>query len=129
MIWNSLINKTQNRKNLASIFFSTIPMDAFQRIAYAFRKDCENKLKTLETVNSIIASSDTVADALHLIFSQETEIYPGDYEQIRTISLEMDRLRNCIDATEVMMIRFFVIFFSPLTHTQTQSPSCCGMHD
>ena len=79
-------------------------MDAFQRIAYTFKKDCEHKLQTLEMVQSIVASSNTIAEALHTIFFKQTEIYPGDYEQIRTMSFEINRLRNCIDHTEVLLL-------------------------
>ena len=75
-------------------------MDAFQRIAHSFKKDCQKKLETLEMASTIMDSSATVAEALRLIFVH-SEIYPGDYEQMSSMAHEIDRLRNCIESTDV----------------------------
>ncbi len=77
-------------------------MDTFQRIAFIFKEDCESKLHLLEMVSSVIEDSDTVGNALRKLFFQ-SGVCPGDYDQISSLPLEMDRLRNCIVSMEVMM--------------------------
>jgi hypothetical protein len=85
-------------------------MDAFQRIAFIFKEDCECKLHLLEMVSSVIEDSDTVGNALRKLFFQ-SGVCPGDYDQISSLPLEMDRLRNCIVSMEVMMNRLIGIIF------------------
>ena len=95
-------------------------MDAFRRIANVFKEDCEMRLKALESASLILETSDSVATALRLMFVTST-IYPGDYEQILSIPSDMERLRNCIDSTEVKTF-FLSILISvhPLTTTPPQ---------
>ncbi len=88
-------------------------MDAFQRIAHSFKEDCQKKLETLEMASTIMDSSATVAEALRLIFVH-SEIYPGDYEQMSSMAHEIDRLRNCIEYTDVSRpSQFFNAFAIP----------------
>ena len=75
-------------------------MDGFQIIAEVFKKDCMLRLKMLEEVSFILDSSDTIGNALGMIFMHST-LYPDDIEQIKAIKAEILQLHNCIDATEV----------------------------
>jgi hypothetical protein len=69
-------------------------------IAEAFKKDCMRRLRTLEEVDFILESSDTIGSALGMIF-MHCSLYPDNIEQIRAIKAEIIQLQNCIDATEV----------------------------
>ena len=80
-------------------------MDAFQRIALEFKEDCEKKLNLLEMATTVIGDSDTVGLGLQKLFCH-SGVYPGDYDQIRSFPLEMERLRNCIDSIEVVLFFF-----------------------
>ena len=75
-------------------------MDSFDHIALIFKKDCVIRLKALENAQMIMEFSDSVATALRLIFIQ-SEIYADDYEQLKAILPEIERLRNCLDTQEV----------------------------
>lgn len=74
--------------------------DGFQRIAHVFRMDCEKRLRVLQKMELILASSETIADAMRIFFSTSS-YFPEDDEQITSIPRETMRLRNCIEATEV----------------------------
>jgi hypothetical protein len=78
-------------------------MDAFEQIAMVFEKDCLHRLAVLENAAAILEHSESTAIALRLLFVQ-SEIYADDYEHLKTIPTEIDRLRNCIAATEVIVL-------------------------
>lgn len=84
------------------------PMDPFQRFALEFREYCEGKLHLLTMVTSVVQNSETVGNALSKLFFQSGAC-PGDYDQINSLPLEIDRLRNCIDSIEVKTLRIRLI--------------------
>ena len=91
-------------------------MDTFQRIAHTFRQDCEEKLHLLEMVSAVIEGSDTIGNALQILFLK-SGVYPNDPQQIKTLPDEINRLRVCIESTEVLNI-----FIGHFQRTLTPSP-------
>ena len=89
-------------------------MDAFQRIAFDFEEDCLSRLAVLENAAAIVEHSESIGVALRLIFVQ-SQIYADDYENLKMIPTEIERLRNCIAATEVIVLSLYVSCYTILT--------------
>lgn len=89
-------------------------MDAIQHIATVFEKDCVRRLKCLERAQTIIDYSENSQIAWRLIFIQ-AEIYAHDIKDLDAVLPEIDRLKNCIQSTGVMMT-LFLWTCSHLTH-------------
>jgi hypothetical protein len=88
-------------------------MDSFQRFASEFKEYCEGKLHLLLMVSSVVEDSETVGTALRKLFFQSS-VCPGDYDQISSLPLEIDRLRNCIDSIEVKPYADSIAFFDSI---------------
>ena len=88
-------------------------MDAFQQIAYVFEEDCLSRLAVLENAAAIVDHSESIGVALRLIFVQ-SQIYADDYENLKLIPTEIERLRNCIATTEVIVPSLYVFGYTIL---------------
>jgi hypothetical protein len=88
-------------------------MDAFEQIASVFEEDCLNRLAVLENATAIVEHSESIGVALRLIFVQ-SQIYADDYENLKMIPTEIERLRNCIATTEVIVPSLYVFGYTIL---------------
>jgi hypothetical protein len=86
-------------------------------IADVFKKYCMKRLKLLEEVNFIFNSSETINQALGLIF-MHSSLYPDSNDQIIAIQVEIHQLESCINATEVGY-SFKIEVILMLTYPQT----------
>ena len=82
-------------------------MDTFNRIAEIFKADCKERLKLLEDVHFVFENSETTAKAAQILFTH-SHFYTDDIAEINAIPVNITRLKNCIDCTEVGEIHVHV---------------------
>lgn len=75
-------------------------MDSFDIIAAVFKTDCKERLELLEGVNYVFENSETTTQALQILFTHP-HFYTDDIVEINAIPVNIVRLKNCIDGTEV----------------------------
>jgi hypothetical protein len=83
-------------------------MDPFNGIAEVFKADCIKRLKLLEEVQYIFENSETTNLALRLLF-KHSNFYTEDIAEINSIPVNIERLKNCIDGTEVGESYLFMV--------------------